>query len=183
MDSFRRFICLSGYRSRVGETLRLQLLATSGSKGTVLLVGNRYQVQVRSITDAVDEASRKTWLQKFDLAGLEQLDKQFRCGSVHAIDSKSNQQVEFTMAQSIIELVDNLPRRSMPVSLLHALDWIVPYVNLVEFEETIRAISGETDRDFMVTEQSGPRTIPRAASTSGTRSPACIAPQRRELAS
>jgi hypothetical protein len=50
-------------------------LATSGSKGTVLLVGNRYQVQVRSITEAVDEASRKTWLQKFDLAGLEQLDK------------------------------------------------------------------------------------------------------------
>ena len=55
------------------------------------------------------------------------------------------------MAQSIIELVDNLPRRSMTVSLLHALDWIVPgeYVNLVGFEETIRAVSGETDPVFI----------------------------------
>ena len=55
------------------------------------------------------------------------------------------------MASSIVELVDNLPRRSMTVRLMHALDWIVPgeYVNLVGFEETIRSVSGETDFDFI----------------------------------
>lgn len=50
-------------------------LANSGSKGTVLLVGNRYQVQVRSLVDAVDETARKAWLQKFNLAALEELDR------------------------------------------------------------------------------------------------------------
>ena len=55
------------------------------------------------------------------------------------------------MAQSIVELVDNLPRRSMTVRLMHALDWVVPgeYTNLVGFEETIRAISGESDFDYI----------------------------------
>ncbi|MCA8999837.1 MAG: hypothetical protein KDA80_22770 [Planctomycetaceae bacterium] len=57
------------------------------------------------------------------------------------------------MSQSIIELVDNLPRRSMTVRLMQALDWIVPgeYVNLVGWEETIRAVSGETDAAFIQT--------------------------------
>ena len=55
------------------------------------------------------------------------------------------------MADSIVTLVDNLPRRSMTVRLMHALDWIVPgeYVNLVGFEETVRAISGESDFDYI----------------------------------
>ena len=55
------------------------------------------------------------------------------------------------MADSIVTLVDNLPRRSMTVRLMHALDWIVPgeYTNLVGFEETVRAISGESDFDYI----------------------------------
>ena len=55
------------------------------------------------------------------------------------------------MSSSIVELLDNLPRRSLTVRLLDALDWVVPgeYVNLVGFEDTIRQITGETDRDFL----------------------------------
>ncbi|MCA8999838.1 MAG: hypothetical protein KDA80_22775 [Planctomycetaceae bacterium] len=49
-------------------------LTNSGSKGTVLLVGNRYQVQVRSANDSLDENQRKEWLKKFNLQGLEKLD-------------------------------------------------------------------------------------------------------------
>ncbi len=55
------------------------------------------------------------------------------------------------MAKPIYEIVDELPRRSLTVGMLQALDWVVPgdYVNLVGFEETIRAISGETDSDYI----------------------------------
>lgn len=55
------------------------------------------------------------------------------------------------MAKPIFELVDELPRRGMTVRLLQALDWVVPgeYVNLVGFEDTIRAITGETDNNFI----------------------------------
>ena len=55
------------------------------------------------------------------------------------------------MSQSIVELLDSLPRRSMTVRLLHALDWVVPgeYVNIVGFEESIRQITGETDPDYL----------------------------------
>ena len=55
------------------------------------------------------------------------------------------------MAQSIVELLDNLPRRSMTVRMLNSLDWIVPgeYVNLVGFEESVRHITGETDSAYL----------------------------------
>ena len=55
------------------------------------------------------------------------------------------------MASSIVELLDNLPRRSMTVRLLETLDWIVPgeYRNLVGFEDTIRQITGESDPEFL----------------------------------
>ena len=55
------------------------------------------------------------------------------------------------MAQSIVELLDSLPRRSMTVRLLHTLDWVVPgeYVNLVGFEETVRHITDETDPAYL----------------------------------
>lgn len=55
------------------------------------------------------------------------------------------------MSKPIFELVDDLPRRSLTVALLQALDWVVPgdYVNLVGFEETIRSITGETDTDYI----------------------------------
>lgn len=47
---------------------------------------------------------------------------------------------------SIIELVDNLPTDNMTVKVLNALDYIVPgkWENLVGFDETITAITGET---------------------------------------
>ena len=55
------------------------------------------------------------------------------------------------MSKEIYKLVDELPRRSLTVGLLQALDWVVPdnYVNLVGFEETIRSITGETDPDYI----------------------------------
>lgn len=55
------------------------------------------------------------------------------------------------MSKPIFELVDNLPRRSLTVALLHALDWVVPgdFVNLTGFEETIRAITGESDPKYV----------------------------------
>ncbi|OQY45964.1 MAG: hypothetical protein B6242_09040 [Anaerolineaceae bacterium 4572_78] len=45
----------------------------SGSKGTAILVGNRYQVQVRSKDSSFGESDRETWLKKFNLSGLSKL--------------------------------------------------------------------------------------------------------------
>jgi hypothetical protein len=42
-------------------------LATVGSKGTAVLVGKRFQVQIRSVDANFD---RESWLSEFDLAGL-----------------------------------------------------------------------------------------------------------------
>ena len=45
-----------------------------GKLGTAVLVGDRYQVQVRTLPGAdFEEAERKEWLHKFDLAGLATL--------------------------------------------------------------------------------------------------------------
>lgn len=44
-----------------------------GSQGTAILVADRYQVQVRSQSDAFNEAARKEWLAKFDLNRLASL--------------------------------------------------------------------------------------------------------------
>ncbi len=46
---------------------------TKGSKGTTILVGDRYQVSIRSKEDSFDETMRKAWFEKFDLAGLANL--------------------------------------------------------------------------------------------------------------
>jgi hypothetical protein len=48
-------------------------VAASGAKGTTLLVADRYQVQVRSQTEAFDESARRAWLGKFKLDRLSQL--------------------------------------------------------------------------------------------------------------
>ena len=55
------------------------------------------------------------------------------------------------MASSIVELLDNLPRRSMTVRMLEAIDWVVPgdYQNIVGFEESVRLITGETDPAYL----------------------------------
>ncbi|WP_052311275.1 hypothetical protein [Bernardetia litoralis] len=44
-----------------------------GSKGTAILVGDRYQVNIRSKDDSFDEDMRKAWFEKFDLSGLANL--------------------------------------------------------------------------------------------------------------
>lgn len=49
-------------------------LVAKGAKGTAVLVNRRFQVQVRSTDDAFTEDDRKTWLKKFDLFGLADLD-------------------------------------------------------------------------------------------------------------
>ncbi len=45
-------------------------VATSGSLGTALLVGDRYQVQVRSLQPSFTAQDREKWLAKFDFARL-----------------------------------------------------------------------------------------------------------------
>lgn len=47
-----------------------------GEKGTAILVGDRFQVKVRSPGGQLDEAARIEWIKKFDLAGLAKLDKE-----------------------------------------------------------------------------------------------------------
>lgn len=48
-------------------------VADVGSKGTAVLVADRFQVQVRSVDDSFSRFDREDWLQKFDLDGLSQL--------------------------------------------------------------------------------------------------------------
>lgn len=47
--------------------------APNGTKGSTLLVAERYQVQVRSLVDSFDESSRRSWLTKFQLGTLAAL--------------------------------------------------------------------------------------------------------------
>ncbi|HEY9670714.1 MAG TPA: FHA domain-containing protein, partial [Waterburya sp.] len=63
------------------------------------------------------------------------------------------------MSQSISTLVDNLPARGMTVYMLRALDFIVPgeWQNLVGFDNTIREVTGVTDKDLI--EEIGARAI------------------------
>ncbi|MBD1836775.1 hypothetical protein [Coleofasciculus sp. FACHB-501] len=63
------------------------------------------------------------------------------------------------MNQSISRLVDNLPSSSMTVYMLRSLDYVVPgeWQNLVEFENTIRAVTGVTDKGLI--EEIGERAI------------------------
>ena len=46
---------------------------TKGSKGHTILVGNRYQVSIRSKDDSFTEDMRKKWFEKFNLSGLASL--------------------------------------------------------------------------------------------------------------
>ncbi len=63
------------------------------------------------------------------------------------------------MSQSITKLVDTLPTNSMTVYMLRSLDFIVPgeWQNLVGFDNTIRAVTGVTDRYLI--EEIGDRAI------------------------
>lgn len=47
--------------------------AAVGDNGTAILVADRLQVQVRSVSDAFSEGDRESWIQAFDLDGLAQL--------------------------------------------------------------------------------------------------------------
>jgi hypothetical protein len=48
-------------------------VVASGATGTALLVADRFQVQVRSRADEIDEAARKAWLGNFNLELLSGL--------------------------------------------------------------------------------------------------------------
>ena len=52
------------------EKLEGYPLMAVGSNGSTILVGDRFQVQVRSKTDDFTEADRKEWLGMFDLEAL-----------------------------------------------------------------------------------------------------------------
>lgn len=63
------------------------------------------------------------------------------------------------MSKSIFELVDNLPTNNITTLMLRSLDSIVPgqWQNLVGFENTIRAVTGETDEEII--QQVGDRAV------------------------
>lgn len=52
------------------------------------------------------------------------------------------------MSKPIFKIVDDLPAKNMTTRILGALDWVVPgeWKNLVGFENTIQAVTGETDQ-------------------------------------
>jgi hypothetical protein len=52
------------------ETLAGYPMVQVGSKGTAILVADRFQVQIRSVEDDFD---RESWLAEFDLDGLDSL--------------------------------------------------------------------------------------------------------------
>lgn len=53
------------------------------------------------------------------------------------------------MSEPIIQLVDALPSNNMTVKVLKALDYVVPgeWENIVGFDKTIEAVTGESDAD------------------------------------
>lgn len=55
------------------------------------------------------------------------------------------------MSKPIYKIVDDLPDASMTVRMLQALDWVVPgeWKNIVGFENTIKAVTGETDQQMI----------------------------------
>lgn len=55
------------------------------------------------------------------------------------------------MSKPIYKIVDDLPATNMTVRMLQALDWVVPgeWKNIVGFENTITAVTGETDQGFI----------------------------------
>ncbi|MFB2923937.1 hypothetical protein [Aerosakkonema funiforme] len=63
------------------------------------------------------------------------------------------------MSKTIYQLVDELPTGGMTVMALRSLDVVVPgeWQNLVGFDNTIRAVTGETDPDFI--KQIGERAV------------------------
>ena len=57
------------------ETIQEYPIIEVGENGTALLVGDRYQIQVRSTDANFSKSDREEWLKKFDLANLASLAK------------------------------------------------------------------------------------------------------------
>lgn len=63
------------------------------------------------------------------------------------------------MSKSIFQLVDDLPTSNITTMALRSLDFVIPgeWNNLVGFENTIRAVTGETDESII--QQIGDRAV------------------------
>lgn len=63
------------------------------------------------------------------------------------------------MSKAIFDLVNDLPTKNITVSMLRSLDFVAPgqWQNLVGFENTIRAVTGETDESLI--QQIGDRAV------------------------
>lgn len=59
--------------SAPGKQINGYPAAAVGNQGTAVLVGDRFQVQVRSQSPALDAAAREAWIQKFNLDALKRL--------------------------------------------------------------------------------------------------------------
>jgi hypothetical protein len=73
MDTVSDTSVAEGYKEATDKLDNHPMLA-KGNLGTAVLVGDRYQVTVRTAPGAsFSEADRKEWIKKFDLAGLATL--------------------------------------------------------------------------------------------------------------
>lgn len=63
------------------------------------------------------------------------------------------------MSKAIFEVVDRLPKNNVTTMMLNALDFVVPgqWQNLVGFDNTIKAVTGETDEQLI--QQIGERAV------------------------
>jgi hypothetical protein len=113
---------------------------TFGKNKSQMLVNDRFQVDVMSMQ--VDEAGRKPWLSKFNLSGLSSV----------KLFLESLSEGELIMSEKpLYQLLEDLPQSGITVTVLNALDYIVPgsWQNITSFEEMIRATTGEDDQEII----------------------------------
>lgn len=113
-------------------------LITVGKNQSSVLVKDRWQVKVSS--QSLDEKARKDWLGKFDLSGLSKLLPE-RKGRIPMSE------------KPIYRLIEELPQDGLTVTLLGALDYVVPgeWANITSFEGLINNVTGEDDQSLIQT--------------------------------
>ncbi len=94
----------------VTETISGYPAVNQGATATGILVNGRYQVKVLSRSDAFTQADRAAWIQKFDLAGLSQLDAQ---SASEKPGSSILQKILPQRASDTSEPADSLPKPTL----------------------------------------------------------------------
>lgn len=87
-----------------------------GTTATGVLVNGRYQVKVLSRSDSFSATDRATWLEKFDLQGLAQLDADTK--AFRRAQEKATRSVQEKAARRIQETVSPAPVREPAPTLV-----------------------------------------------------------------